>query len=194
MVRAASLSNHPAFAATLLKYIIPVNNSEDRCLTSDLVINGETIHWALVADGHGGKDAATLVCETFLLRVSQTATAASKPALHAAVVNAFHAMHDEVTATCGFSGTTLTVVAFNSARGELQSWNVGDSLAILVHDDGYEVLSKSFRLADNPEEQERVIALGAKLGRALSESGVAGGPLRAWPGGLAGMLDPSSPS
>ena len=74
----------------------------------------------------------------------------------------------------------------NVHRSELSAWNVGDSLALLVHNGGYEVLSESHRLADNLDEQTRVVALGAKLGRALDHDNQPGGPIRSWPGGLAG--------
>ena len=163
---------------------------EDRWMTMSSVIVGEQVEFALVADGHGGKTAAVAVCDTFVTRVLALASDASASALDEAVSQVYQQVHDEVCETCGCSGTTLTVIAFNIARGELQAWNVGDSLALLVHDDGHAVISKSFRLADNPEEQERVVGLGAKLGRALNADGLPGGPLRAWPGGLAGALDP----
>ena len=46
---------------------------EDRFATMESVIGGETIQWMLVADGHGGKDAADLVASHFLRRASQEA-------------------------------------------------------------------------------------------------------------------------
>ena len=54
-----------------------------------------------------------------------------------------------------------------------------------VHEDGHEELSTSHRLAENSDEQARLRAKNVDLGRALDADGWPGGPLRAWPGGLA---------
>ena len=47
------------------------------------------------------------------------------------------------------------------------------------------MFSQSHRLEENPEEQARITALGARLGRARNSRGTEAGPMRAWPGGLA---------
>ena len=138
-----------------------------------------------MADGHGGHLAAVHVSEKLIPYICQRAADGSAEALHEAVVEGFAEMHKSVCALGGLSGTTLTVVVYNATRGELSSWNVGDSSALLVHEGGYELLSESHRLQDSKSEQERVTSLGAKLGRALDAKGEPGGPIRSWPGGLA---------
>ena len=83
------------------------------------------------------------------------------------------------------SGATLTIAVWNEARGELTVAHAGDSSAILVEPAGVQVLTEEHRLSDSAEERARVQGLGLKLGRAVAATGQAGGPLRAWPGGLA---------
>ena len=58
----------------------------------------------------------------------------------------------------------------------------------VIHDvemrkDWYEHISESHRLEDSKNEQQRVVANGGHLGRAMSQTGEPGGPLRCWPGG-----------
>ena len=43
-------------------------------------------------------------------------------------------MHRRACALPGTAGTTLTVCAINATSRELSVWNVGDSLALLVHE------------------------------------------------------------
>ena len=160
---------------------------EDRAAVLDANIHGERVMFGLVADGHGGKEIAVQCAEELLPWVVKHAADGSGGSLNAAVVAAFRHMHEKACAIADcIAGTTLTVAALNVPRREVSAWNVGDSLAMLVHEGGYEVLSQSHRLDDSIAEQERVQQLGAKLGRAMDAQGQPGGPLRCWPGGLAG--------
>jgi serine/threonine protein phosphatase PrpC len=159
---------------------------EDSFAILEKKIGGEQVTFAMVADGHGGKQAAQYVRSNVLNAIAEVAADASAPSLREAVATAFARMHEAVLATLeGSSGCTLTIVALNAHRGEVTSWNVGDSLAMLVHDGGYECLSCSHRLDDNADERERLSALGVTLGHALNSEGQPRGPLRGWPGGLA---------
>ncbi|KOO27185.1 serine threonine-protein kinase ctr1 [Chrysochromulina tobinii] len=139
----------------------------------------------LVADGHGGKDAAQLAAQRILPLIAQEAGNGSGAELNRACVKSFRTLHEEICASGTTAGSTLTVCCINASRQELHVWNVGDSLAVLVDADGHAPLGVSHRLGINPDEQSRLQALGVKLGRAMTEEGKEGGPLRAWPGGLA---------
>eukprot|EP00201_Polytomella_parva_P010274 CAMPEP_0175054170 /NCGR_PEP_ID=MMETSP0052_2-20121109/9353_1 /TAXON_ID=51329 ORGANISM="Polytomella parva, Strain SAG 63-3" /NCGR_SAMPLE_ID=MMETSP0052_2 /ASSEMBLY_ACC=CAM_ASM_000194 /LENGTH=769 /DNA_ID=CAMNT_0016318829 /DNA_START=93 /DNA_END=2399 /DNA_ORIENTATION=- len=80
------------------------------------------------------------------------------------------------------SGTTATVVV--QVGWELVIASVGDSCAYL--DTGAEVIqvSGNHRVDDNLPEQTRIKAAGGHIAQS-DVDGIAAGPLRAWPGGLA---------
>jgi len=109
---------------------------------------------------------------------AQDAVAAALPP---ALVAAFRALHARLAAATP-AGTTATAVAF--VGNVLITANCGDSLAVL--DTGSEILTltPSHRLEDSPAEVARLLAGGASVGPA-DVNGVAAGPPRAWPGGLA---------
>ena len=158
---------------------------EDRAAVLDAYIHGERVIFGLVADGMGGNDIAVLCADELLPWVVKHATDASSTSLNTAVIAGFRKMHERACKD-STAGATLTVVALNVPRRKVSAWNVGDSLAMLVHEGGYEVLTQSHRLDDSIAEQERVQKLGAKLARAMDAEGQPDGPLRCWPGGLAG--------
>ena len=158
---------------------------EDRFMNHTASLAGDRCHFMLVADGHGGKDAAQLAAQRLLPLITQEARNGSDAELNRACVKSFRTLHEEICASGSTSGSTLTVCCINASRQELHVWNVGDSLAVLVDADGHAPLGVSHRLGINPNEQMRLQALGVKLGRAMTEEGKEGGPLRAWPGGLA---------
>ena len=88
----------------------------------------------MVADGHGGVDSASHCHEHALTYAIRAAGLdASSSSLRAACVAAFERLHREVRAMrdCT-SGSTLTIVALNSARSELTAANIGDTLAYVV--------------------------------------------------------------
>ena len=159
---------------------------EDAFDTLQVTVAGERLFFTLVADGHGGKDAVQRASKDLLPQIVKSLMAdGSTESLHQAVVSNFYALHESVRASGSNSGSTLTVCCMNATRHELSMWNVGDSLGVLVDSQGHILIGTSHRLESNPEEQARVSAMGAKLGRVMTSAGVHGGPLRAWPGGLA---------
>ena len=107
---------------------------EDTFAVLDVSIGGDQVHLCLVADGHGGS-AASKLCESVVLsRIAEAAVDGSADALSVAVSTVFNEVHTQMCAAgseAGSAGSTLTVCALNATRGELSSWNAGDSLAIL---------------------------------------------------------------
>lgn len=180
---------------------------EDFSATHEASKGKERLSFILVADGHGGSQTASYLQRSLLCRVEELAADGSAKALHDACVTAFAEAHEavklidisdttqpwyrykahdpQIAGARNLSGATLTVVIFNHMRRELTCANVGDSQAALVHESGFKELTVSHRLADNIQEQARLEESGVKLGRALDSEGWPGGPLRAWPGGLA---------
>ena len=104
--------------------------------------------------------------------------------LHDAVVFAFRTMHEQIRELDTDSGSTVTVCCVNATRAEVSAWNAGDSLVVLIDWGGHVMFSQSHRLEENPEEQARITALGARLGRARNSRGTEAGPA-CMPGGLA---------
>jgi len=151
----------------------------------EVMVAGESCSFTVVADGHGGKTASTYISTHMLARIVSAATGAGALELDKAARTAFAQIHDEVCNMDTNAGSTCTVCCINATRQEVSTWNVGDSLAMMVYDGGYRELGQTHRLEDSPLEQERVKKTGAQLGRAVGNSGKPGGPLRAYPGGLA---------
>ena len=163
-------------------YQLSVKN-EDRYQILEATIGGEQICFMLLADGHGGKKTVDLASST-LRTIASTATGPSKMELHVAALAAFKALHEEATASCTTSGCSLTVCSINTTRQELNVWNVGDSLPLLITERSHALLGTNHRLCANEEEVARVIASGGHVQRATNEDGTERGPLRAWPGGM----------
>jgi serine/threonine protein phosphatase PrpC len=157
---------------------------EDHSSILHAEVDGEVLVMLCVADGHGGAEAA-LHCKSCALTYIKEEAATGGEGLRAACARVFGRLHDEVVARCGTAGTTLTVVIINETRKEVTCANVGDSSAMLVTADGHEFISTDHRLEACPEERKRVLAQGATIAQAISSSGGPGGPIRAWPGGLA---------
>lgn len=163
---------------------------EDRFDVRRQLIGGDLVTFVLVADGHGGNHVSAYIKAKFLERVISWADDGSADCLNTAVTKAFGEMHKECCdpafdSGAHSAGATLTVCCVNATRGEVSSWNVGDSLALLVHNEGYVELGLTHRLEESSDERARVQAAGAILGRALDAAGAPGGPIRAFPGGLA---------
>ena len=158
---------------------------EDRVATHRAMVGGEEVVLMLVADGHGGSDAAEL-CTDLLPAITSVADDGSAVALCSATCRAFESVHLEACAASN-AGATLSVVIANCAREELSVLHVGDSAVLLVDHDSQTVLSSEHRLSDSEAERKRVQSVGGiKIGQAKSGlDGTPGGPLRAWPGGLA---------
>ena len=147
--------------------------------------SGEALLLIMVADGHAGSEAAQISADNALPLVVSETKDGSAASLQAALRCVCERLHSLVVSTSGTAGTTLTIVVWNAGRGELTICNLGDSAAVLVSATGHTLLTTDHRLSESPEEFERVRAAGARIGRVKRDGGVAGGPLRAWPGGLA---------
>ena len=162
---------------------------DEDCACSQVAdICGETVELFLVADGHGGKAVAELCAAVGLQYLVEEATAAgdaSAESLKAAAARTFERLHASAVASSKTAGATLTMAAWNEGRGELMVANVGDSAAMLIEVDESTMLTAEHRLHDSAEELSRVQSLGVKVSQAVYASGEPGGPLRAWPGGLA---------
>jgi serine/threonine protein phosphatase PrpC len=161
---------------------------EDRACSLVVDICGESVQLLLVADGHGGKEVAELCAEVALEYLVEEATAsgnASAASLSAASARTYERLHAAAVARSKTAGATLTIAAWNAARGELTIANAGDSAALLVEAEDAGLLTAEHRLQNSAEERQRVHALGFKLAQAMTSVGVPGGPVRVWPGGLA---------
>ena len=156
----------------------------------------EPVFFALVADGHGGSAIAKMLAEALLPRIVAEARDASTAELERAMILSFEAMHTDARGAHPAAGSTATVVAIAQARGTITCANVGDSLAYgfshgrTAKDKHPMHLATCHRLQDRHGERhttevEQVLAAGGQVGKAVNERGQAGGPLRAWPGGLA---------
>ena len=89
---------------------------EDRAGSSMIKIGGETVLVLLVADGHGGEEAAEH-CLTFVIPyIAEEAMDASASSLQNACDRAFKRVHADVVAKWQGAGTTLTVAMFNYHR------------------------------------------------------------------------------
>ena len=158
---------------------------EDRHALQLVTLGGHTVQFAAVADGHGGAQTADFVIRNVLQYISAAADG-SAASLQAACEAAFARANDEVTNNLKLNaGCTLTVVAYNATAGELSCANVGDSLALLVHEEDYLWLTTDHRIENNADERQRIAAAAGKVERAADAEGNASGALRAWPGGVA---------
>ena len=136
----------------------------------------------LVADGHGGPEAATFCCNELFECLAKYAEGASSKALAAAATKAFSEVHQRVVEETSNAGTTATLVMINETRGELTCASVGDSFAMLMSAPPESItesrpdapppppeqISCNDRLDDNKAERERVIAQGGRLRRSTN--------------------------
>jgi len=166
---------------------------EDGLRVERLVIGGDVVVCAVVADGHGGHQAAALVlhhmCE---MLCEESQGNGSSIALAQALERTFARLHAMLLADQEHTaGTVVTVCLLNETRGELTTGHVGDVTAILVpsepepntHEHAVISLTSEHRLAESVDERHRVIALGGKVGH-ISIGGKASGPMRGFPGGV----------
>ena len=179
---------------------------EDIFGTRQAYVGNELIDFGMMADGHGGAEAAKLCVAKVVEYICQEAQGdATSPSLRLAGRKAFTRLHQEFCKTGWTDGTTLTVCIVNLARRELTTLNVGDSEAILLQHPGggggvgdsslpapkrqlrAQKLTAEHRLDNSERECKRVMAHGAvTIGRATHpRTGLPGGPLRVFPGGLA---------
>lgn len=159
---------------------------EDKCCWAEATIGGEKVVFVMVADGHGGKEASAWLHEHLLAAfIARAGDDPSGAALRAVGRSVFIEAHATICAMKNHTaGSTLTVVAVNSARAEITTVNVGDSGALMIENSKAVPLSEDHRLEDNEKERERVTKLGGKLARAANSQGQPCGPIRVWPGGV----------
>jgi serine/threonine protein phosphatase PrpC len=172
---------------------------EDRMATWKGKLENNEVLLLLVADGHGGAEAAEWCARNTLNDVRLFAGRdASVASFQAACKDAFSKAADEVCRITRKAGSTLTVVCVNATLGEMTCASLGDSAAYLfpyTHGDGKAKLNgnppaplrltSDHRLQSSEEERQRVLTAGAKVAQAAGPDGKPAGPLRAWPGGLA---------
>ena len=159
--------------------------NEDRMAQHQAIVGGEEVRLLMVADGHGGQDVAERCSHALSSMVDDANGDGSAASMCKAITGRFERLTKEA-AEGSNAGSTLTVVVINTAREELSVVHVGDSAALLVEPDSDSCLSFEHRLNDSEEERMRVLAVGGVcIGQAVSSEGRMGGPLRAWPGGLA---------
>uniref|UniRef100_A0A7S4FBY0 PPM-type phosphatase domain-containing protein n=1 Tax=Chrysotila carterae TaxID=13221 RepID=A0A7S4FBY0_CHRCT len=172
-----------------------VSKGTDRCTVRRCTIGGERIQLSLLLDGHGGTEAADhcklMLLDSFILACDGDPSVAS---MKSACSSAFQTAHRQVRTMQGStSGCTAVLVVINEDRWACVCANVGDSNAMLVRDTQdskptpqFQMLCENHRLSDNLAEQQRIIAAGYNVGRAVNKGdrGKPKGPLRAYPGGL----------
>ena len=131
---------------------------EDKCCWAEATIGGEKVVFVMVADGHGGKEASAWLHEHLIAAfVARAGDDPSGAALRAAGRSVFIEAHAAICAMKNHTaGSTLTVVAINSARAEITTVNVGDSGALMIENSKAVPLSEDHRLEDNERERERV--------------------------------------
>ena len=92
---------------------------EDRASFQNTTVgNGEPLFLALIADGHGGDQAADIISKALLPAIAAGARDASSKELERAIIEAFHSIHASIRAVTN-SGATCTVVAIATSRGAL---------------------------------------------------------------------------
>jgi len=164
-----------------------VLKGEDQSTTRDVMLNGERLVIAMIADGHGGKEASAH-CKAMV--VDELLEGLKVPdGLHvrAAGTHAFLKAHEEVLAMKGTTaGSTLSVIVLNATRAELTVLHCGDSVARLIPRHSAAMgLCEDHRLESSESERARVCAMGGKVARAMDRHGRPSGPVRLWPGGVA---------
>jgi serine/threonine protein phosphatase PrpC len=167
---------------------------EDGLRVERLVIGGDVVLCAAIADGHGGPEAASFVLKHLLeLLVEESCGDSSGSALAQAIERTFVRLHTLLHADERHTaGTTVTVCLINETRGELTMGNVGDSAAFLVLANPANSakpkqagirLTSEHRLQESDDERRRVSEAGGNLGQ-MVVGGFPNGPLRAFPGGV----------
>ena len=165
---------------------------EDGLRVERRLIGGDVVLCAVIVDGHSGHQAASFVVDHIIEFIcEESRDDANVSAFSQALERAFLRLNvllcrEDSQHT---SGTTATVCLINETRGELTTGHVGNSAAILLPESPAAErllsvpLTGEHRLAESEDERTRVLALGAKLGYAITD-GQPSGPLRAYPGGV----------
>ena len=165
-----------------------VLKGEDKMHVRSVVVHSELLHIALVADGHGGKEAAVHAKAMVIDALLEGLDGPPEGELvQKAGELAFKRCHAEVLAMMDTTaGATLTVCVVNPIRTELTVLHCGDSVARLVpRRSPARALCEDHRIDSSDVERARLSKLGGKIARAMDRYGRPSGPLRLWPGGVA---------
>ena len=90
----------------------------------------ETVHLALVADGHGGSKAASMCAASLLQAIGEEAKNSTPAELSRALRACFLSMHRTICDAGTTSGAAVTVIAIVPATSWLVTANVGDAVSI----------------------------------------------------------------
>ena len=129
----SKLQPAPSYVSSIGEATIALKGEDCKASWSGKV-GDDQMHLLLVADGHGGVDAAWHCASTVLDRVRKEAgddpsAASLRSACHSAFVHA----HKEVLAMSHLTaGCTLSIACINLTRNEVTTANVGDSAILLV--------------------------------------------------------------
>ena len=164
---------------------------EDGLRVERRLIGGDVVLCAVIVDGHSGHQAASFVVDHIIEFICEEShDDANGSAVSQALERAFLRLNALLCEDSQHtSGTTATVCMINETRGELTTGHVGNSAAVLLPESPAAErlpsvpLTVEHRLAESEDERTRVLALGAKLGYAITD-GQPSGPLRAYPGGV----------
>ena len=86
----------------------------------------EPVHLMMVADGHGGPEAAQLCSTSLLDAIARSATSATPDEISRAMRACFLSMHRTICETGTTSGAAVTCIAIVPATSWLIAANVGD--------------------------------------------------------------------
>ena len=189
-------TEEPARPGALVTSVVAAHavrrKGEDGLRVERRLIGGDVVLCAVIVDGHSGHQAASFVVDHIIEFIcEESRDDANVSAFSQALERAFLRLNvllcrEDSQHT---SGTTATVCLINETRGELTTGHVGNSAAILLPESPAAErllsvpLTGEHRLAESEDERTRVLALGAKLGYAITD-GQPSGPLRAYPGGV----------
>ena len=167
-------------------------------------IGSDRFHFLLVADGHGGRDAAQICAQTVLENIRSTA--GSDPcaaSIKHACYQAFRQANADVRSRPGCTaGSTLSVVCVNVPRAEITIANVGDSAVYLFPYQGAVAGAsggaRSSRLprfhGSSSAHAGRFFHAGASGSSSSSGSSVQTTPTAVSRKSVVSSFDPSSPS
>lgn len=157
-------------------------------VTNQINLKGEDFHFDFilndniqvvgVADGHGGKGAASL-CTKNIENTLKTVIQDNDDFEKCCQI-LFSTLHEQCKPLQCYSGCTLTVVLINLTTNVYTCANVGDSMAIHIKPYSYMWITTSHRLQDSVTERNRLKNNVSYIMR----DNVAFGPPRLFPGGL----------
>ena len=170
------------FVSVEVTHAIKRSKGEDRHSAHTFEHGGRILHVLTICDGHGGADAAESAVDVlpreFRQALRMNAETSMRDACRAAFAMAATKLERER------SGCAATMCIFAEAR--VICANVGDVEAMLVPRGARPMmLTTSHAFHASPDERSRLAGLHVQTRVAKNVDGIFGGPMRAWPGGLA---------